>query len=158
MSCGCRRTVQAISKAPEYTVYESMLQRCLNPKTQHYNRYGGRGIKVCERWQESYRNFIADIGPRPTAKHELDRRDNDGDYCPENCRWVIKKHQCRNRSSNTYLEIGGIRKTIAGWAEVSGVPRSTISARLRVMKWSPADAVFKPVDAKKGKRRSGAET
>lgn len=106
-SCGCRK-IEQIRKAqfkhgrntsdPTYQVWTSMRNRCRNPKCQRYDRYGGRGIKVCERW-ESFENFLADMGERPNDL-QLDRRDNDGNYEPSNCRWATRGEQARNRSNS----------------------------------------------------------
>jgi len=82
--------------SPIYKVWISMIQRCENPNAQFYYRYGGRGIKVCERWH-SFENFIADMGERP-ENMTIDRINNDGDYEPSNCRWVSHKENCNNRT------------------------------------------------------------
>ena len=90
-SCGClayaNRRTHGMSRTPTYTVWVSMIGRCENPNNTSYANYGGRGIKVCERWREAA-NFFADMGPRPSSKHEINRIDNDGDYEPGNVEWT----------------------------------------------------------------------
>lgn len=84
-------------KTPEYTAWRSMKTRCLDPNTHYYKTYGGRGIKICKRWLNSYENFLADMGRRPSPQHSLDRINNDGDYKPSNCRWATKSQQSQNQ-------------------------------------------------------------
>lgn len=84
---------------PLYDIWNTMRQRCYNPKATGFKRYGGRGIKVCDRWLESFWNFVNDIGPRPSPEHSVDRRENDGDYAPDNCHWATRIQQARNRAN-----------------------------------------------------------
>ena len=124
-SCGCLKvevqsknmkkynTKHGKANTPEYSVWKGMRERCNNTKHRSYKDYGGRGIKVCERW-DNFSNFIEDMGERPTTKHQIDRIDNDGNYEPNNCRWVNRSENSLNKRhpkdsnphKNVYLKNG----------------------------------------------------
>jgi hypothetical protein len=115
---------------PTYQSWRHIFQRCYNPKHNAYNRYGGRGIKVCDRWLESYENFLLDMGERPIGMY-LDRIDNNGDYTPENCRWATPKEQARNKRNNHLLTYNGETRCLAEWAEITGIHPQTLINRIR---------------------------
>jgi hypothetical protein len=151
-SCGCIgkekseiRQKKISEKWPEYNCWVAMKSRCFNKNNAQYHNYGGRGITICERWLESFDNFYADMGPRPTNKHSLDRIDNNGNYSPENCRWATQKQQARNKRYNVFINIDGESKTIAEWAEINGIRYVTAVSRINTLKWSPKDAVTIPI-------------
>lgn len=98
----------------------NMMSRCYNPKNAAYRNYGGRGIKVCEEWH-SYENFKRDMKPMPKGK-TLDRIDNDGNYCKENCRWATMKEQRANQRDRVTFEWLGFEKSVLEWAEFLGIP------------------------------------
>jgi len=119
-----------------------MLDRCKNDRQR---TYGKRGIQVCERWQ-SFEAFYADMGEPPTDDHSIDRIDNDGNYCPGNCRWATRTQQARNTSRNTILEHNGMAMTLAQWSQQTGIKASTICRRLYVSGWTVARALTeKPI-------------
>ena len=133
-----------LSKTPEYKAWYSMKQRCFNLNDKKYPDYGGRGITVCDRWL-NLDNFLADMGSRPTAKHSLDRIDNDSDYSPKNCRWATKTEQENNKRTNKPLiTIRNETYTIVQWAEKMGYGESVIPKRL-YRGWSEYKAVMTPV-------------
>lgn len=118
--------------------WTGMLGRCLDPKNERYAGYGGRGIGVCGEWL-SFERFYADMGDRP-AGYSIERKDNNGNYEPGNCKWATPREQMNNTRRNVYIEHQGQRRTIAEWSRVTGLKTGTIRARLR-RKWS-LDDVF----------------
>ena len=115
-----------------YSTWSAMKSRCYNKNHIHYDAYGGRGIKVCDRWlgREGFRNFYEDMFPKPD-NGTLDRIDNNADYCPENCRWSSKTEQANNTRRNKIIEYNGESMTAAQWARKIGIPYRTLLTRLR---------------------------
>lgn len=124
-SCGCvRGALIAASKRshgmatyPEYRIYHGIKKRCYSPSEWCYQHYGGRGIKMCQRWLDSFEQFYEDMGRRPSKGHSIDRIDVNGDYSPENCRWATAIEQARNSRHCRMLEYGGESKPMSVWAE-----------------------------------------
>lgn len=119
-----------LTKSREYRIYCLMKGRCRNPNTPGYKNYGGRGIKVCDRWINSFENFLADIGNSPSNEYSLDRINNDGNYEPGNCRWATRKQQTNNKRGNSIIEHNGIKLTVAQWAEKLNMNPDLIYRRL----------------------------
>jgi len=124
----------------ERVVWWSIINRCENPKCSKYKYYGGRGIRMCDRWRRSFSAFVEDMGKRPDGEHSIDRIDNDGHYEPGNCRWASSFEQARNKSSAVLLTAMGRTLCVAEWAEICGVSASTIRTRLS-RGVSPEDAL-----------------
>lgn len=115
---------------PEYVSWQAMKTRCENENHEWFHRYGGRGISVCERWN-SFENFYADMGPKPTPDHSIERENNDLGYGPDNCRWATEKEQMNNRSNNVYFQYQGVRITKTQLAEKLGVSVDVLDTRLK---------------------------
>lgn len=136
----------------EYNIWKSMRNRCYCPTNQKYNYYGGKGVTVSKRW-DSFKNFLSDMGPKPTKYHSLDRFPNKkGNYEPGNVRWATPKEQANNTSSNVIYEVDGVSKTLAQWAEEINIHGCVITNRIRKWGWSIKDAVTTPAGPP-GKRR-----
>lgn len=139
LSCGCLQIEVRIKNGTihglEYTcfskLYKGIKQRCYNPNHKNYDRYGGRGIRMCDRWLSDIRNFAADMGERVDKKLTIERIDNNGDYSPENCKWATRKEQGNNTIRCHPVTIDGVTKNISQWSEYFGIKRSTMSGRVR---------------------------
>lgn len=161
VSCGCHRNEQTgirfrthgKSKNVEYRTWQHMLKRCV-PGAGHKD-YGGRGIRVCERWsgKNGFQNFLVDMGERPKlpGRISIDRIDNDGNYEPGNCRWATQKEQMLNKRSNHWIEFRGQRKTITQWAKERGIAWGTLGKWIG--KYGLEAAMTAPILSLKGKRR-----
>lgn len=114
-------------RTPEYSSWQSMRARCHNPNAKRYERYGGRGIRVCEAWSD-FAQFLRDMGPRPKG-HTLERKNNDGNYEPTNCKWATPKEQQNNTCLTVYVEHDGKRQTLAQWSDETGVSLVALRAR-----------------------------
>lgn len=144
-SCGCllRETGFKLGKrsfpkhgmyrSPEYRAWQNMKSRCSNPKATRYERYGGRGISICDRWNNSFDNFLADMGLRPSPAHSIDRKETDGNYEKSNCRWATGTVQQHNRDKSRFsrfLEVDGKLLRLTEAARLYGVSQSTLHGRL----------------------------
>jgi hypothetical protein len=132
--CGyCRhqgmRTHGDSQKTPEYYVWQNMRARCRNPEHPSYPGYGGRGIAVCERWDD-YASFIADMGRRPGPEYSIERKDNDGPYSPDNCRWATEPEQRRNTRATRLLTFNGKTQCLTDWAAEIGLSADGLRGRL----------------------------
>lgn len=154
-SCGClMRELQSANGKKNgrhrmagtsiYATWAAMIGRCTNTKNRQYHRYGGRGITVCDRWRTSFENFFEDMGDRPTSAHTLDRRENDGNYEPSNCRWATKLEQTRNRSTSLNVTVGTTTMPLKDWCDKYGMDYSTAHSRLFISKWPVEFALFAP--------------
>lgn len=127
--CKLNPITHGMSKTPIYTTWQAMKDRCFNTKADNYINYGGRGITVCDRWVNSFENFIIDMGPRPEGK-TLDRINNNKNYSPENCQWSTPKVQASNRRNSKIISYKGLSLTVAEWAGEIGVKVGTLYSRL----------------------------
>lgn len=140
-SCGCYKKnnpanfKHGMSKkgkwTDEYATYSGMIQRCYNKKSKRYKDYGGRGIKVCDKWKGNFVNFYNDMGKRPSPKHSLDRIDVNGDYSPENCRWATDAEQAANTRKNIWIEYNGERKILSHWCKILDIKDYSLSTWIK---------------------------
>ena len=114
---------------PEYSVWALMRDRCNNPNNKKFDYYGGKGVSVCERWDD-FTLFLDDMGHRPSRLHTIDRIDSGGNYDPDNCKWSTRKEQVRNRSNTKMLTVDGATKPMAEWAEIYEIPYQVVNKRV----------------------------
>lgn len=149
-SCGClaidntkqRSVIHGYArknKSKIYQIWRSMINRCTNINSKDYKNYGARGIRVCKRWFK-FENFLTDMGERPDNM-TLDRVDNNGNYCKENCRWATIKQQHRNMRSNIFFTINSETKCLKEWCEIRNLKYSTVSMRINQYGWNIEEAL-----------------
>lgn len=124
------KSTHGMYKSPEYNAWRDMRQRCTRENHPSWSRYGGRGITVDPRW-DSFETFFQDMGPRPGPGYELDRKNNEGPYNKDNCRWVTDKVNARNRSNHHLVTIQGVCLPITEWAERLNQKTATVRARMK---------------------------
>lgn len=159
-SCGClqkeRNSIthrtHGMCNTPTWKTWAGIKARCLNPNEPAFKHYGGRGIKVCRKWLK-FEGFYEDMGTRPEGM-SIERINNNGNYCKENCKWATQKEQCRNQRSNRKIEFKGRSKPIAQLAEETGINEACVRARIDRHGWSTEDALTVPVGGRNLSRES----
>jgi hypothetical protein len=152
VTCGCSHGEKhGLCGSGLYSIWHNMIARCTNPKAAGFKHYGGRGIRVCDRWSGDggLQSFVADMSPRPSPEHEIDRKDSNGNYCPENCRWATRPEQCRNTRRSRLITIDGTTKCMTDWCKEFGRSTTTVTHRIVALGWDAHRALTTPT------RRSG---
>lgn len=150
LSCGCLRdeniraanSTHGLTGTPEYCIWAGIKRRCYNPNEDNYRRYGGAGITVCPQWLNSFETFLADMGPRPSEAHSIERKDGASNYTPENCKWATAEEQGSNKKINHRLTFAGSTLTVSQWARKIGLKEKTLFTRL-ARNW-PLSRALKP--------------
>lgn len=152
-SCGCHRKslktslIHGLSRTKEHRAWLAMINRCTNPNATSYKHYGARGITVCDRWLNSFTDFLSDIGFAPSKGHSIDRKNNNLGYSPENCFWATIVEQQNNKRSNRFFEYNGESKSIIQWSEITNMPCGTIRSRID-RGWPIKEALTLPIGFK----------
>lgn len=155
-SCGCirkdprpyRRT-HGMSRTRLYRIWSLIKDRCENKNNPAYERYGGRGIRLCDEWHSSSSFFDWALNNGYSENLTIDRIDNDGDYCPENCRWADIYTQSNNTRRNRYMTLNGKTQTLAEWCTEYDMPYKTVHSRLNRQRWDLEKALTTPIDKRK---------
>lgn len=153
-SCGCikreldkagrKKSPHGMKESAEYRAWSGAKSRCYNPTNRKYKNYGARGIVMCDRWRKSFVNFYADMGPRPSADHSLERDNVNGNYEPNNCKWGTLTEQGRNKTNTVYLVYKNEKRCASEWAEIFNLPSGIIKSRIGYG-WPTDDVLEKPV-------------
>lgn len=144
-SCGCLVKIHGGTKSRLYHIWLGMKSRCYNPKNYRFDDYGNRGITVCDKWKYNFNAFskwAKENGYRDDLS--IDRIDNNGNYCPENCRWATPKEQANNRRNNLFITYKGERHTLSEWALILNMSFSTLAHRLYKNHWTVEKAFSTP--------------
>lgn len=150
-SCGCAKipaiksanTRHGQARSKVWRAWESMRSRCRNPNTTHFKHYGGKGIKVCERW-EKFENFFEDMGDLPAPRYTIERRDPNGDYEPSNCYWATWTEQANNRTNTVRITLDGRTQSATLWAREFGINPKTVLSRVAAG-WDSEKALTYPL-------------
>lgn len=161
-SCGCYRREVTGNRArthgkrniPEYEVWAGIKDRCLNPRARAYRWYGGRGIKLCKRWRESFTNFYNDMGARPSKYHTIERCDNTKGYNPKNCKWLHRRFQARNKSTTIFVKWKGATRKFCDVCRELKISQQLVYDRIYILGWKVTRAFLEPKQSRrKGNRR-----
>ena len=150
LSCGCLRDELFIKRSarhmlcstPEYKIWVGIRSRCNSPSATAYHHYGGRGITICDAWMSDFMVFLSDMGKKPGPKHQIDRINVNGNYSPENCRWVTATVNANNRRNNVRYDFNGVSLTASEWARQADMPLKCLAWRLKAG-WGMARALGK---------------
>jgi hypothetical protein len=156
-SCGCLHREMCIVRSTkhgmarrgwhrtaEYRAWAGARARCHNPKSPSFARYGGRGVRMCQKWRRSFPAFYRDIGPKPSPEYTLDRINSAGNYCPSNCRWLPANQQSANRRGVLWISCRGFTGTPKQWAKRTGIKADSIRRRIKEYGWPVEKALFTP--------------
>lgn len=142
-SCGCLSKVWAVKhglrNSSEYRIWQNIKSRCYNENLEFYKDYGARGITVCDEWKNDFMAFYNDMGPRPSPRHSIDRKDNDKGYSKDNCRWATAEEQQNNTRKNVFYEYKGVCRTLPAWCRELNLNFNKIRKRLE-LGWSIEEA------------------
>jgi hypothetical protein len=151
-SCGClrrevtsqRTRTHGMCSRTEYNIWNAMKQRCNNPHAVNYERYGGAGIRVCKKWEESFEAFFAHVGPRPSHAHSLERKKNELGYQPGNVVWATSAEQRRNTKQNVWVEMDGRRQILKDWCRELGIASYKLASERIIGGWDKVAAITTP--------------
>jgi hypothetical protein len=138
-----KRERHGMNKSPEHRAWVHMKQRCTNPNKREYPHYGGRGIKVCAEWMHSFSAFYRHVGPRPSARHSLDRINVNGDYEPGNVRWATHQEQINNTTVVRLVTLNGKTQSVSAWEREMGLSKGQVRSR-EAQGWATEAAILTP--------------